>query len=264
MAEKQASKKIDLSEVMLAMDVVDTLRHQQSIVERELQSEDREAELIEKLRKIYADQGLEVSDGVIAEGVKAMREERFAYRPPPGGFKTTLARLYVNRGRWAKRAMWLLIAVMAVWAGYRYLYLMPAEHGRSRLARELKTQVSDQKERIATLKERINAATGELDKALQSVPATVLPQRAGSRRGPGKRWLRPPGNWGPPRNSGRLPESTRTTWKLTQRRSSSVWPNKRESSTAPRTTWKTPRPPPDRSGRWEPNSTISIRCAPRP
>ena len=32
---------------------------------------------------------------------------------------------------------------------------------------ELKTQVSDQKKRIATLKERINAATGELEKALQ-------------------------------------------------------------------------------------------------
>jgi hypothetical protein len=50
MAEKRASKKIDLSEVMLAMDVVDTLRHQRSIVERELHSGDREADLIEKLR----------------------------------------------------------------------------------------------------------------------------------------------------------------------------------------------------------------------
>jgi hypothetical protein len=121
MAEEQVSQKLDLSEVMLAMDVVDTLRHQRSLVERELHSEDREADLIEKLRRIYAEQGLEVSDEVIAEGVKAMREERFAYRPPPGGFKTTLARMYVNRGRWAKRAMWLLFAVAAVWAGYRYL-----------------------------------------------------------------------------------------------------------------------------------------------
>ncbi len=175
MAEELASKKIDLSEVMLAMDVVDTLRHQRSLVERELQSEDREADLIEKLRKIYTDQGLEVSDGVIAEGVKAMREERFAYHPPPGGLKTTLARMYVNRGRWAKRSMWLLIAVAAVWAGYRYLLVMPAERGRSRLAQELKTQVSGQQERIVTLKERISATTGELEESLQSVPASVLP-----------------------------------------------------------------------------------------
>ena len=175
MAEELASKKIDLSEVMLAMDVVDTLRHQRSLVERELQSEDREADLIEKLRNIYTDQGLEVSDGVIAEGVKAMREERFAYHPPPGGLKTTLARMYVNRGRWAKRSMWLLIAVAAVWAGYRYLLVMPAERGRSRLAQELKTQVSGQQERIVTLKERISATTGELEESLQSVPASVLP-----------------------------------------------------------------------------------------
>ncbi|MGD8970881.1 MAG: DUF6384 family protein [Desulfobacterales bacterium] len=174
MAEEQTSKKIDLSEVMLAMDVVDTLRHQRSLVQRELQSEDREADLIEKLRKIYTDQGLEVSDEVIAEGVKAMREERFAYRPPPGGLKTTLARLYVNRGRWAKRAMLFLIAAAAVWAGYRYLYVMPAERGRGRLAQELKTQVSGQQERMIILREEINAATGELEEALQSVPASVL------------------------------------------------------------------------------------------
>jgi TolA-binding protein len=156
------------------MDVVDTLRHQRSLVQRELQSEDREADLIEKLRKIYTDQGLEVSDEVIAEGVKAMREERFAYRPPPGGLKTTLARLYVNRGRWAKRTMLFLIAAAAVWAGYRYLYVMPAERGRGRLAQELKTQVSGQQERMIILREEINAATGELEEALQSVPASVL------------------------------------------------------------------------------------------
>ena len=56
MAEEQASKKFDLSEVMLSMDVVDTLRHQMDR-RAELQSEDREAKLIEKLRKIYAEQG---------------------------------------------------------------------------------------------------------------------------------------------------------------------------------------------------------------
>jgi hypothetical protein len=175
MAEEQASKKIELSEVMIAMDVVDTLRHQRSLVERELHSGDREAELVEKLRKIYAGQGLEVSDEVIAEGVKAMREERFVYRPPPGGVNTTLARLYVNRGRWAKRALWLLLAVVAVWAGYRYLYVMPAERGRSRLVQDLKSQVAGQKERIVTLTEQINGLTGELGEALQSVPASVLP-----------------------------------------------------------------------------------------
>jgi hypothetical protein len=134
MADPQASEKIELSEVMLAMDVVDTLRHERSLVDRELQSETRDAELIEKLRKIYADQGLTVTDEVIAEGVKAMREDRFTYRPPASGLQTMLARLYVDRGRWAKRMVVLALVLIGVWAAYRYVVVMPAERARKQLA----------------------------------------------------------------------------------------------------------------------------------
>ncbi len=90
---------------------------------------------------------------MIAEGVKAMREERFAYRPPPAGFKTALARLYVNRGRWAKRSVWVLLLLAALWAGYHYLYVMPAERGQSRLAQELIHQATGQQEAMSTLRE---------------------------------------------------------------------------------------------------------------
>ena len=102
MSDAEKPKKIELNEIMLAMDVVDTLRHQQSLVERELGTDDHDQALIAKVRKIYADQGLEVSDEVIASGVKALREERFTYTPPKKSFQLTLAHLYVHRGRWAK------------------------------------------------------------------------------------------------------------------------------------------------------------------
>ena len=134
MADPQASEKIELSEVMLAMDVVDTLRHERSLVDRELQSADRESELIAKLRKIYADQGLAVSDEVIAEGVKAMREDRFTYQPPPAGLQTMLARLYVDRGRWVKRMAVLVLVLIGAWTAYRYVVVMPAERARKQLA----------------------------------------------------------------------------------------------------------------------------------
>ncbi len=61
-------EKIELDEVMLAMDVVDTLRHEQLLVERELASDERDQALIEKVKRMYAAQGLEVSDEVIAAG----------------------------------------------------------------------------------------------------------------------------------------------------------------------------------------------------
>ena len=50
-----APQKLD--ELMLAMDVVDTLRHQENLVARELDETRREAQLIERLRQIYRGPG---------------------------------------------------------------------------------------------------------------------------------------------------------------------------------------------------------------
>ena len=89
-----------LDDVMLAMDVVDTLRHNQDLVTRELSEGNREQQLIDKLREIYRQQGIEVPDHILKEGVAALSQSRFAYTPPKPGLGTTLARLYVARRRW--------------------------------------------------------------------------------------------------------------------------------------------------------------------
>lgn len=135
MAE-QTEPKGDLSEVLMAMDVVDTLRHEQALVERELQLEEDDAALMEKLRRIYTSQGIEVTDEVLIQGVRALRDDRFTYRRPPSGFKTALARLYVRRGRWGKATAILMAAVLALWGGYRFLYAGPAERARVRIVQE--------------------------------------------------------------------------------------------------------------------------------
>ena len=107
-----------LDEVMLAMDVVDTLRHRQDLVERELDESTREKQLIDKLRDIYHQQGIEVTDAVLKEGVKALAESRFAYTPPKPGFGTTLARLYVARKRWGPATLALALVLIIGLGGY--------------------------------------------------------------------------------------------------------------------------------------------------
>ena len=176
MAESRKTPEIELTEVMIAMDVVDTLRHRRSLVERELRSDDRERALIEKLRSIYADQGIEVSEEVIAEGVRAMREERFAYAPPKSGWKVSLAHIYVHRGRWAKRLLVALAALIGLWSGYWYFSAAPAERARTRTARELKTNIANQTARMAELKQSIVTTSGELEAARESVPANLSSQ----------------------------------------------------------------------------------------
>jgi hypothetical protein len=123
-----------LDELMLAMDVVDTLRHSENIVSRELNAEQREADLLRRLREIYRGQGIEVPDRVLQEGVRALEERRFVYTPPPPGFATTLARLWVNRGRIGKGLLAAVAALGIGWGAYHVAIELP-ERERAEQAR---------------------------------------------------------------------------------------------------------------------------------
>jgi len=74
--------KSKLDDVLLAMDVVDTLRHREQLVLSELDAGAREAALLERLKDIYAAQGIDVPERILKEGVKALEEKRFLYEPP--------------------------------------------------------------------------------------------------------------------------------------------------------------------------------------
>jgi hypothetical protein len=120
-----AGAKQPLDEVMLAMDVVDTLRRRERLVQRELDVEGREQDLKEHLRKIYHAQGIEVPDRILEDGVAALREDRFVYKPPSGGFGVKLARLYVSRGQWGKWMVGGIGALVAALAIHWFLVIAP-------------------------------------------------------------------------------------------------------------------------------------------
>ena len=145
MSAATTAEKAPLDDVMLAMDVVDTLRHNQDLVARELAGEAREQQLIERLRNIYHQQGIEVSDAILKQGVAALEESRFVYTPPKPSLGVSLARLYVGRKRWLPAAFALsLILVIGlggyflVWAPYR---AAQQEEIRVELAEKLPAQM---------------------------------------------------------------------------------------------------------------------------
>ncbi len=126
-----------LEEMMLAMDVVDTLRHHQNLVDRELDADARRERMVARLREIYTAQGIDVTDAMLTEGVQALEEDRFKYSPPPDSFGTSLARLYVNRGVWIKPLI-LLLAVAAMLAVFYYFAAVrPAALQRAELPQQL-------------------------------------------------------------------------------------------------------------------------------
>jgi len=140
-----------LDEVMLAMDVVDTLRHQESLVGRELVQEERDAQLLKRLRQIYHSQGIEVPDHILLEGVQALKEQRFVYTPPGPSFARTVAQAWVNRGRIGRRLLALLALLAFGWGAYQFGVVEPARQ------RALQQQALAERNRIE-LAERLPAA----------------------------------------------------------------------------------------------------------
>jgi Tfp pilus assembly protein PilN len=140
MAGTDTATRHPLNDVMLAMDVVDTLRHRQLLVERELNTEAREQTLIKRLREIYAAQGIDVPDHILAEGVAALDEERFVYTPPEPGWRVTLAHLYITRGTWGKTLLAILAMIIAVAIVYTTMISGPQQRRLAALPGELATQ----------------------------------------------------------------------------------------------------------------------------
>jgi hypothetical protein len=118
---------------MLAMDVVDTLRHQENLVSRELGDEDRDAQLLKRLRDIYRGQGIEVPDRILQEGVQALKEQRFVYTPPGPSLSRTIAQAWVNRGRMGRTLLAILALLGLGWGAYQFGVVEPA---RQRVAQE--------------------------------------------------------------------------------------------------------------------------------
>ena len=140
-AEAAAGRAQDapLEDLMVAMDVVDTIRHRHLIVERELDAAGRRKRLIERLREIYTAQGIEVTDAALEAGVNALEKERFAYSGTPESFSASLARIYVRRGRWLKPLVVLASLIAVVWLAWYFTVQLPQDRLYAELPAELQS-----------------------------------------------------------------------------------------------------------------------------
>jgi hypothetical protein len=114
-----------LDDVMLAMDVVDTLRHRTRIVDMELNESAREEQLVARLKEIYGAQGIEVPDRILKDGVKALAEQRFVYKPPRDTFSVKLAKAYVSRKKWLPQTVTAVGLLAAIAVGFQLLVFGP-------------------------------------------------------------------------------------------------------------------------------------------
>ncbi|MTH96901.1 DUF6384 family protein [Roseibium sp. RKSG952] len=149
-----------LDDMMMAMDVVDTLRHDEELVERELNSGERDARMIERLRQVYAAQGIEVPDRILQEGVESLKQDRFTYTAPKKGLPLLLAYAYVTRMVWSKWLGAAVVIVILATSAWEFGVVQPRERAAIALKQELDQTIPAE---IAGLKIQIADLTAEPD-----------------------------------------------------------------------------------------------------
>ncbi len=159
-----------LEDLMVAMDVVDTVRHRELIVDRELDAVNRRQRLIERLRQIYTAQGIEVTDAALEAGVDALEQERFAYESTPDSLSAKLARLYVRRDRWLKPVTILLSIALIVWLGWFFTVALPERRLLAQLPTRIDTTVA-QIQQIAGDTDAVTLTADLANKARRAVSA---------------------------------------------------------------------------------------------
>ncbi|MGU3402075.1 DUF6384 family protein [Methylobacterium brachiatum] len=103
-----------LDEVLLAMDAVDAIRHERNSVAKDLSEDEARAELVRRVRSQYEAQGIQVSDALIEEAIRAQDEKRFVFVPPADSLQVRLGRLYATRRLWARKAALLSAAALGI------------------------------------------------------------------------------------------------------------------------------------------------------
>ena len=166
-----------VEDLVIAIDAVDQLRREQQEIERELNSEEQERLLIERLRQRYEARGQRVTDQMLAEAVEALRHDRYRYEPTLSSFQRTLAGWYVDRWKWFGRLAITATLAGAIGLSYFGLMVNPQRQQAAATGREL-TQVTQSLEAAdGALAPQVRELTQAARQALESSNLSVAQAR---------------------------------------------------------------------------------------
>lgn len=145
MFNKENVKSVQIDDLMIAMDAVDTLRHKTSLLETELTSDERKTALKVGLRQYYAEQGVDVTDEILDKAVEDMDKNRYVHVPLKQGFANSLAHMWVDRGRIGKKLAITGVALLATFfvanTGYDHLVVQPREMAAAELRLDIEQRL---------------------------------------------------------------------------------------------------------------------------
>lgn len=143
MTASAATHSPSFNDLIVASDIVDTIRNDERLIDHELGSEDRQKALKTRLKDMYKAQGMEVSDAVIDEAVRRKDAERFVFKPMETGFSRFVWTSYVRRNKYALTlSVATGIVVLGVF-GFRVAQYEFVEKPKIEAARQLELQFTE-------------------------------------------------------------------------------------------------------------------------
>jgi hypothetical protein len=130
-----------ISETLLAMDVLDTIRRDDRLRDFALAEGDRREALIARLRQTYAAQGDVVSDEVIERAISKMNEARYVHVEKLKGVGSVLWGLYIDRKFHARRVIFAASACVFLATVSSYGYDRLVTQPRLERQREIELQL---------------------------------------------------------------------------------------------------------------------------
>ncbi|HGM5579600.1 TPA: DUF6384 family protein [Pseudomonas putida] len=173
---------VSLSEQMGAMGLVDQLRHREMALQEHLDLPRRRAEVADRIRTYYQNQGIAFDDELVDQGVRAFFSRRLVFEAPP---LTLAERILVQLGL-ARRTLLTLAGGLVMIFGLTQCWGGVVDSGRTigigkhadalvadNLA--LHTQIVASHQRLADLRERLRQAPDPAVATLVAEIAKVLP-----------------------------------------------------------------------------------------
>jgi len=141
----EAADAAPLDDEMLVMDVADTLRRGIDIPIAPAPGPADPA-IIERLRVLYQQQGIDAPDRVLSEGIAALADRRFLHTPKAGAARN-IALLYISRRKWGPLVFAVCLALAIGLGGYFFGYRpyreAAAQKARLELTQDLPAQIDD-------------------------------------------------------------------------------------------------------------------------
>jgi len=155
------------NDLIVAADIVDTIRNDERLIDHELGSEDRRKALKARLKDMYKAQGMEVSDAVIEEAVQRKDADRFVFKPMDGGVSRFLWTSYVRRNKYALRLSVTVGVIIFGLAGFSAAKYQFVDKPALEEARNLELQFNEVlPNRLKAASEEANASADRLQDEL--------------------------------------------------------------------------------------------------